>query len=199
MSRQETRYGNLGWLILVLGILLALPVVNRFLTRLDRSTPDSELVPRSEKGTAYLLVDNKKYLLTDKNGDGRVDCLVPTGFRGFARDGIYSADDPDARCSRSGIGFDIRPMSPGLRETLSALAARKYEMDASHTSCIDLDDDEQVDCVVSVHNPDLVMLEAPDAQCAARGQEELEGERRRAYSEILALEQAVRKEVLDGP
>lgn len=194
MKQARARIGTLGRIGILLGILVAIPIVYMVVMSLGGGTPDGAPVPRSEQGTAYLLIDDHKYLISDRNRDGEADCLVPTGVRAFLGRGVYGADDPDVSCSRSWA--DVRIMEPAFRAELSDLMAKKQELNASHTSCVDLDDDREVDCVVSVHNPELVILEAPGARCAAKGLEEFVGDQRRAYSEILVLEQAIRGRVL---
>jgi len=190
----EGRVG-IGRVLLWFGFLLTLPIF--YFTMSFRSTidGDDQAVPRCSDGHAYLLVGEQKYLFKDKNRDGKVDCLVPTGVRGVVGYGTLRADEEGLRCSRFRIGVDL--MDPGLRATLSTLLVEKLKLGACHTSCIDLDGDASVDCVVSVHNPKIVVLEAPGAQCAAKGHAEFLDDQRQAYSEILALEQMVRAQLLD--
>jgi TRAP-type C4-dicarboxylate transport system substrate-binding protein len=57
--------------------------------------------------------------------------------------------------------------------------------------------DKEVDCVVNVHNPAVVLLQAPGAQCEAEGREVMTDDQIRDFSEILALEQWLRKQIAE--
>ena len=175
-----------GWLGLILFVVVAAPMY--FTSRWD----DDEKVPRSSRDAAYLLVDGRRYLATDRSGDGRVDCLVPVGVRALAGVGVLAAGGARG-CGRP---WSTGRMDAPLQDSLTELLAKKYALDACHTSCIDLDSDHVVDCVVSVHNPRVVLLAAAGAACPAPARAHLSDEERRQYSEILALEDAVRGQIL---
>jgi hypothetical protein len=197
MTSQEDGIGSgcTSRVFLLLGVLVALALAPIFLSVFFRSDTEDAWAPTTEAGMTYLLVNGHKYILPDRDDDGLVDCLIPTGFSSMSGSGVYFVDGSDVSCTRLGIGG--RPMSPEFRNTLSVLATRKFDLKATHTSCLDLDDDKEVDCVVNVHNPAVVLLQAPGAQCEAEGREVMTDDQIRDFSEILALEQWLRKQIAE--
>lgn len=194
MAREE-RFDSINGVLALLGVLFLVLLIANLMFFLGGGGSDRDLPPGSQRDHAFLLINDDKYVLSDVDDDGNVDCLKPTGFRALVGIGVYSVDDPSLRCSR---GLDVRPLPPDLREFLSTLLARKYEVNGAHTTCLDLNNDDQVDCVLYVHNPDIVILEADGAQCPTEGRSTLSVDQQQAYSEIMALEESVRSHVFDG-
>jgi hypothetical protein len=159
----------------------------------DAGRSGDERLPRSAADHAYLLIEGKKWLVRDGDGDQRADCLLPVGIRAVLKIGTYSAEGYTGRCSR---GPGVRTMPAGLRDALTELLALKYRTDSAHTSCLDPDGDGSVDCVVSVHDPETVVLGNPGAACPGPVLDGLSDEQLRRYSEILTLEQTVREYVI---
>jgi hypothetical protein len=175
--------------MVLIGVAL-IPFVGSLLG--GRSAPEGAAIPRSEEGEAYILIGGKPYRTTDRDGDQRIDCLVPIGPTHFFRT-AFAAEGQASECKF--LGWFARPMDPTLQSLLGQMARLKLALDLGYASCIDLDWDRKVDCVVSVHNPRIVVLGAPGAACATAPRETLDEPRRERLNELLGVEEAIREQV----
>ncbi|HKQ60979.1 MAG TPA: hypothetical protein VJS92_06790 [Candidatus Polarisedimenticolaceae bacterium] len=146
---------------------------------------EGRLVPRSQRGFAYLLWNGDRYLLGDKDRDDRVDCLVRTGLGGAVGYANLRAAG-DYRCGQ--IGALNRPMPEPLRAELTELLRLKLATDTAHVSSV------APGCWVSVHAPQIVVWRGPEAACSGdtRRARTLGDAQQEPFAQLAALEARVR-------
>ena len=87
-------------------------------------------------------------------------------------------------------------MPPALEAALSELNRAKYELGASSYSCVDENEDGVVDCVVSAHNPSVVVYRRGEGRCASSSPgtgQALNGSLLEEYNRVLMLETRARR------